>query len=455
MSMPSSSPPYYSPNATLINNLTFVINGTGTNGIYNSSHTPDNQYGIYNWCNMPHVRSREYPVPSSEYTLEYVEVMHRHHKRTPYASNTFFKEDVGWNCVGEGTLHYGKNATGVASKVSPISWQGYTDPSNSFTNTVGPGFVNSTCAFPQITAEGLEDSHQHGLDLASVYGGVLGFLPLSYTSKEVAFRVSNNEITSQVLGALLTGLYPTSQLGEYAALVQSETYDSLEPTYSCPTASTIRNNILGTNPLRQEHLTAARSLYSKLDSVSGIPFNDTAGWHVSFDHYYDNLSAKQCHGKQLSCSLNNTATCVTQKDANEVYRLGQYEYSYMYRDAHQSNNYSRLHYGAFMLELLAHLKGKLDGSFSRKYTHNVCHDGSISPLLGLLQIDVMVWPGMGSEVIFEMWEKAGSRFIRVLWGGQVMRSSSSLGLLDMIPINQFIAYIEQYVPSDLVSACNA
>lgn len=74
----------------------------------------------------------------------------------------------------------------------------------------------------------------------------------------------------------------------------------------------------------------------------------------------------------------------------------------MYRDAHQSNNYSRLHYGAFMLELLAHLKGKLDGSFSRKYTHNVCHDGSISPLLGLLQIDVMVWPGMGSEVIFEM-----------------------------------------------------
>lgn len=80
-----------------------------------------------------------------------------------------------------------------------------------------------------------------------MYGGVLGFLPLSYTSKEVAFRVSNNvsattasrenfpletspdlktndshfqEITSQVLGALLTGLYPTSQLGEYAALVQ-------------------------------------------------------------------------------------------------------------------------------------------------------------------------------------------------------------------------------------------
>ena len=24
----------------------------------------------------------------------------RHHKHTPYASNTFFKEDVSWNCIG-------------------------------------------------------------------------------------------------------------------------------------------------------------------------------------------------------------------------------------------------------------------------------------------------------------------------------------------------------------------
>jgi len=36
------------------------------------------------------------------YTLEYVEVIQRHHKRTPYASNTFFKEDVAWSCDGAG-----------------------------------------------------------------------------------------------------------------------------------------------------------------------------------------------------------------------------------------------------------------------------------------------------------------------------------------------------------------
>jgi hypothetical protein len=43
-------------------------------------------------------------VPSNNYTLQYVEIIQRHHKRTPYASNTFFKEDIAWSCVGEGPV---------------------------------------------------------------------------------------------------------------------------------------------------------------------------------------------------------------------------------------------------------------------------------------------------------------------------------------------------------------
>lgn len=43
---------------------------------------------------MPHVRAKEYQIPKEGYDLVYVEVIQRHHKRTPYASNTFFKEDT-------------------------------------------------------------------------------------------------------------------------------------------------------------------------------------------------------------------------------------------------------------------------------------------------------------------------------------------------------------------------
>lgn len=69
--------------------LDAAINATGTYGfIFNSSTLPAGvKYGSYNYCNMPHVRRPEYEIPSKEYQLEYVEIIHRHHKRTPYSSN--------------------------------------------------------------------------------------------------------------------------------------------------------------------------------------------------------------------------------------------------------------------------------------------------------------------------------------------------------------------------------
>ena len=67
---------WHAPNATSINNLTQVMAGSDIYGwVYNNSQVPADEYGIYNWCNMPHVRKTEYKVPSSEYKLQYVEVV--------------------------------------------------------------------------------------------------------------------------------------------------------------------------------------------------------------------------------------------------------------------------------------------------------------------------------------------------------------------------------------------
>ena len=143
-------------------------------------------------------------------------------------------------------------------------------------------------------------------------------------------------ITSQVASGLLKGLFPLSSPQYISALIEQSSFDSLEPTYSCPTAYTILSNYTtGSGGEEwQTHLTQAASLYAKLDQVSGISSPDTAGWHVSFDQcvfflfsflfsrpliayvssYYDNLSAKQCHGKSLPCSVNDTSICVTQDE---------------------------------------------------------------------------------------------------------------------------------------------
>nr|XP_018267388.1 acid phosphatase [Kwoniella dejecticola CBS 10117]OBR89546.1 acid phosphatase [Kwoniella dejecticola CBS 10117] len=442
---------HYPPSNTANTDLDKVINGTGAPGIYWSSNTPDEEYGTYNWCHMPHVRKTEYQVPSQEYELQYVEVIQRHHKRTPYASNTFFKEDIPWDCSAEGPYHHAKNAN--PDNTAQVVWQRQTGSQNPFEKKVGPGFVGSTCEFPSITSEGIDDALVHGQDVRGVYGDLLGFLPLSNEKEKYSFRVTSNVITSQTLGGFGKGLFP--DLEEHTGWIQDDSYDSLKPALACKLRDTIGTQIIDLSSEWGNHLNWTLELRERFNNVSGIEFNDTAGWSTSWDHPYDNMSAKQCHGKPLPCSVNNTAICVPQEDANTIYRLGNYEYAYRWRMAENSTLYSALTMGPWFIELQDHFKGKMDGSNPVKYAHNFAHDGSVAPVLGLLQHDEPVWPGMGSEVVFELYKQSesGEYFVRVLFSGQPLKTSTPLGTLDMVPSGDFEAYLKDTIPENLTELC--
>lgn len=87
---------------------------------------------------------------------------------------------------------------------------------------------------------------------------------------------------------------------------------------------------------------------------------------------YDNLSAKQCHGLRLPCSVNDTSLCVSQEEANTIYRLGHWEYGHIYRGSETSTAYSALKMGAWFTELAAHLQaaaGEASGGAAVKYRH--------------------------------------------------------------------------------------
>ncbi|KAH8647249.1 histidine phosphatase superfamily [Xylariales sp. PMI_506] len=493
---------WYSPSQTQINNLTSALSTDGTYGfIFNTSANPDGEYGKYNWCNMPHVRKTEYVKASPEYKLKYVELIHRHHKRTPYASNSFPVEPYPWNCNDEALYYYGQKLPVGSGEGLPAEtyWDIYTSETNPF---VPSGWLGS-CQFPQITADGLDDSYTHGADLYGVYHDLLGFLPSrgdeSWRSK-VAYRVTTNQITAQVAGGLIGGMWgPATSSSSVPLLVQASAVDSLEPAYTCSVSANLFGAIKSSaNSAWAAHFEAAASLYAELDAVSGVP-SDDSGFHASFDHYFDNLSARQCHSKPLPCNA-TTGSCVTQDMANAVYRLGEWEYSQIYRDAADSLPASVASLGVWVAELAAHLRAVTAGtSGSVVYFHNIAHDGSVSRLLSILQVDVMVWPGMGSEVVFELYQKkqsvsssatsaapypistlvksrsadsSGSRtatvplrtsassssssstnsesasgfYIRVLFGGQTLRSSHpDLGLMDMLPVETLLAYFDGLV----------
>jgi hypothetical protein len=383
--------------------------------------------------------------------------IHRHHKRTPYASNTFPKETYRWQCDDQGLFYYGKPLNPNGKDASSTYWSVFTDPTNPFLQT---GF-NGSCQFPQITRQGLDDSWQHGKDLYGVYHDLLKFLP-AHLSDKVSYRVTNNVITSQVAGMVIDGMYaPTKDTPLH---IQPPNVDSLEPQYPCPAASTLSSSygVGSTAPPWTAHLTAARPLFATLDAISAIPAANT-DWHKSFDHYYDNLSARQCHAKPLPCAASNPALCVSQADADAVYRLGQYEYSFLYRDAPQSLRAAVGSYGVFLAELAQHIRDAAAGKSAAIYRHNVAHDGSVSRLLSILQVEQMVWVGMGSEVVFEVYhkkqEEGEKRYLRILWGGQVLRSSNpSLGKVDMLDVDVFLAYIDGLVgkrAEKVVSFCKS
>ena len=58
----------------------------------------------------------------------------------------------------------------------------------------------------------------------------------------------------------------------------------------------------------------------------------------------------------------------------------------------------------------------------------------------------MIWPGLGAELVFEIYKKDGERFVRVLWGGSLFRSSNpELGLVDMLRLDTLLGYFDGLV----------
>ncbi|KAK2767089.1 hypothetical protein FQN53_006657 [Emmonsiellopsis sp. PD_33] len=438
---------WHPPRSTAINDVEGIMDREGVYGfIFNSSQTPNEEYGTYNWCNMPHARKREYKVPPKEYKLEYVEVIHRHHKRTPYASNTFPEEAYPWHCDDQGLFYYGQPLPHGHSAAQTY-WSIFQNPINPFKP---PGF-NGSCTFPQITKEGLDDSWQHGRDLYGVYHDLLHFIPKRLDLDKVSYHVTTNVITSQVAGMVINGMYNPKK--PVPLNVEPPTTDSLEPTYPCPKSTTLFSTSKTTpNTTWTRHLTLTTPLLTSLDSISGIPTDPSDDWHTSVDHYFDNLSARLCHSKPLPCSLTDSNKCISQTDAETIFRLGQFEYSYIYRDAPTSLAASAGSMGVFAAGVAERLRERISGvKGGVVYRHNIAHDGSMSRLLSVLQVEVMVWPGMGAEVVFELYRRRGGRgkgvwFVRVLFGGEVLVSSSpALGRLDMVPVQRLLGYFDGLV----------
>lgn len=62
---------------------------------------------------------------------------------------------------------------------------------------------------------------------------------------------------------------------------------------------------------------------------------------------------------------------------------------------------------------------------------------------------------MASEIVFELWRRGQDDYVRILFSGQPLVTSTRLGTLDMVKYEEFEEYLESVLPKDVVELCNS
>lgn len=318
----------------------------------------------------------------------------------------------------------------------------YTSPTNPFVSH----YVNGSCQYPQITIGGLLDAYQHGQDLWSVYGDKLGFLP-SEPDDSTWFRSTESPLTQATAGGVLRGLWP-SYSGPVPLHQQAQYVDTTDRSFTCNYRTTVLSEITSSSEWKAQ-LKAAAPLLSDLSWAT----QNSSDWTETFDHLCDNFQARLCNGYQLPCNVNDTSQCVSMQQANEAFRAGDWEWNYYWRASQNAKAYIHTTEGLFIGEILARFAAVQAGSNTVKYEHDFVHDGDIGPIAGALGITALRWPGMGSNLAFELWQvDGGDLYARVLYSGQSI--STIHGTLDWVPLSKLVGILEPYVPKDAVALCN-
>ncbi|KDQ50599.1 hypothetical protein JAAARDRAFT_41911 [Jaapia argillacea MUCL 33604] len=437
--MPGHAQEYFSSSPSL--------NAASLGGIYNSSSAPSNlPWNSYNYCNAPHVNAQHYVEPEHEgVRLVYLNVMMRHHKRTPdnlYPNENSLNPSSGWDCSSFLQYSYGDSDPSSPEGTSPRIFHETSLPhSHPFLRQ----FWNGSCDAGQLTKGGLDDSIHHGKDFFDVYHRKLGFLDGRVTEEELYVRTSTETRTFQVAGGMLYGMDPSITGRSFRVHTQPATVDSLVPRYPCPAANDIRNAYQSV-PVWTDHLLQNQDLQSRLDDTLG-----TAGlsaWSAWYDPFFDTFTSRTCHGHPLPC--NSSGACVSQDDANRVFQIGDFEYDYIWNSAQNASNYVDLTFGVMFSELDSNFRAYQSGKEHFKARLYVGHDGSMIRLasgLGLGKNSPLRWPALGSEIVMEVWRSDQGLFVRVMHEGTPVFS------LEWVPLEDFISLLESRVPVDVFEAC--
>ncbi|KAL4967056.1 histidine phosphatase family protein [Aspergillus stella-maris] len=440
-----------------LNHTTYITNVSlgSYGGIFSApaDHATSTGEEEYNYCTMPHPHVDTWRLPrpvengSVDATMVFLEYVQRHQRRTPY-NILPGGENQDYNCDN---IHPHLFAAPASSSTDqqqplPVYAKTYTEDANPFVTD----YVNGSCQYPQLTIGGLQDGYQHGHDLRALYIDKLGLIPstLQENDHRVFFRSTSSPLTQGSAGGVLRGLWPEYS-GPLPLYQQAESVDTINRGFPCSARDEILSKIQSTDEWN-ESISVTSQLRNKLADM--FDATDSSDWMNTWDHFADNFQARLCNGYDLPCSRSDPSSCVSEEEAYTVFRAGDWMYNYWWRTNPLVTEYITVIEGMFIRELVRKFEAVRDGKEEAVYNHVFAHDGDIAPLLGALGIRALRWPGMASNVAFEIWETTtGEFFARVLYSGRAIETVH--GVLEWVPLDRLIEILNVYVPEDIVALC--
>lgn len=428
----------------------------------NKHATPrSKEYGVYNYCAMPHPHVDTYELPqailngSVKGSLAALTYVQRHQKRTSY--HTYEDEDVQYDCSQLVPFLFGENrdSTGLLNAAIPVHDYVYTPDSNPYVRT---GYVpHGSCQFPQLTIGGLEDGFQHGRDLWNVYGEKLGIIPAVPDLDLIWLRRSNKDLTAQTAGGVLRGLWPehdeTLPIHQQRAEV-----DTIGSYYPCAKRDKLKKDLKKTQEWKEHD----KLMEPVLDELHKTVFGES---DYKYEKWSDTFQSRLCNGYPLPCG--NGTSCATNNAAAQVFSGEDWEFYQQYIVDPNAQEYARLKVGLLVGEIIEQLKETVAGVSGVVYRHYFAHDGDVAPMATTLGLKTMKQPGMGINIAVEIWKVEQvtyepeqhplptvcepEHYVRVLWAGAPIRSN--LGNLEWIKFEEFVEVWGKSVPQDIVGEC--
>ncbi|KAF9586646.1 hypothetical protein BGW38_000379, partial [Lunasporangiospora selenospora] len=339
-------------------------------------------------------------------------------------------------------------------------------------------YWRGNCEVGQLTNRGVAQTRQLGKDLRSVYVDQLRFLSSALDPKDLYLRNTYIWRTRESIEGFLDGLYPasyrrqrSSKKGHHddqAWVLTLNTYPQaietliLNPT-ACPKLGLLYKEFFKT-PRYAEFIRSNYALMVKVNKVLGVDSNPAYNTTINGD----TVMPRYCNGLPLGCSPLDPKLCLSNKEVVKAIKEGTFMYSGVFREDQYSaaEEVKRLAVGPILktlsssIRVSAQSKGRGQmNSAGKRFEIYSAHDQSLDQILAVIATPETPWPAYASSLIIEVWKKPSTkntheRFVRVLYEGKVVPANQKLGCtLDACPLENFLQFIESYIPKDMAAAC--